>query len=134
MIQNGFFEFYDSFILNNYAHNNPVSQLFDSPTESIVSHTEIHNNEYLSVLEIETEMVSSCSKLCFLNQVLIDHISNNGILNEDDGGKPIFQLIIASLKIIDNSSIYEQSLIGKAFVSTLSLEDSIISNLTMEAT
>ena len=134
MIQNGAFEFYQSFIFNNYAHNNPVSQLFDSPTESIISNTEIHNNAYMSKSEIQTEMNTDCSKLCFLNGVFTDYINDNVIMNEDDSGEPIFQLILSTLKIDSNSSIYNQSLIGKSFVSTLSFEDSVILNLALKDT
>ena len=63
VIQNGFFELYDSFIFNNYAYNSPVSQLFDSQTESIISHSEIHNNQHISESEIIGEMNADCSKL-----------------------------------------------------------------------
>jgi len=134
VIQNGAFEFYQSFIFNNYAHNNPVSQLFDSPTESIISNTQIHNNVYISTSEIQTEMNSDCSKLCFLNGAFINFINDTVVMNEDDSGESIFQLILSTLKIDNNSSIYNQSLIGKSFVSTLSFEDSTILTLELEDT
>jgi len=65
VIQNGFFEFYDSLIFSNYAYHSPVSQLFDSQTESIISHSEIHSNQYLPESEIVEEMNTQCTNLCF---------------------------------------------------------------------
>jgi len=56
VVQNGYIEIYDSFISKNYAHNNPVAQLFDSSFVSVISNTQIHGNEYLSKAEIDTEL------------------------------------------------------------------------------
>ena len=59
---NGYFEFYDSNIYNNYANSNPVSQLFDSSSISIISNCKIYQNQALSKSQIDTEF----NTICFL--------------------------------------------------------------------
>ena len=61
--QNGYFEFYDSNIYNNYANSNPVSQLFDSAPISIISNCKIYQNQALTKSQINTEFNTICSLL-----------------------------------------------------------------------
>ena len=67
----------------------------------------------------------------FLNEIFSEYVIDSGVIT-GLGGKSIFQLILATLNIIDQSSIYDQSLIGEAFVSTLLFENSIISNISVD--
>lgn len=130
--QNGYFEFYDSNIFKNYANNNPISKLFDSATLSIISNCKIYQNEALSKSQIITEFTSACSFLCFVNQEFKDYsVLNFGLIMTKIEAQPIFQLISASLSIIDGTLIYDQSSIINSFISTVTLQNITLTNITM---
>ena len=66
---NGLFEFYNTTITQNYAQNNPMAQLFDSVSLSIIDNTTIYDNQALSQQQILSEFNTDCQLLCFLPTV-----------------------------------------------------------------
>ena len=56
---NGYFEIYNSQMLNNYASQSPISELFDSAFVSVIDNTTIYKNEALTYDEILSEFNSS---------------------------------------------------------------------------
>lgn len=55
---NGYFEFYDSVIFNNYANGSPVSLILDCATTSLLSNTSLYQNHAFSKSELSTEFTS----------------------------------------------------------------------------
>ena len=63
MVENGYFEIYNSQIYNNYASQSSISELFNSALTSIIDNTTIYSNEALTYSEIEIEFNTRCDKL-----------------------------------------------------------------------
>lgn len=52
---NGRFEFFNSVIANNLAKDNPIAQLFDSATVSVINNCKLYNNTVLSTDQLFRE-------------------------------------------------------------------------------
>ena len=127
---NGLFEFYNTTITQNYAQNNPMAQLFDSVSLSIIDNTTIYDNHALSQQQILSEFNTDCQLLCFLQAVYKQHLLNNELITVDNAAE-LIQLISAVLEIKNSSYIYEQTTLFNVFMSTLVIENTEISNITI---
>ena len=133
--QNGQFEFYASRIFNNYANNNPVSLIFITALDSVFDFTEIYGNKGLKKSEIVNEFGGNCSLLCFVNQNFISYSNLNfGSVILEVNSQSILQLISSSLIFQNNSHIYDESILVKAFVSSVVFKDSKISQINLTNT
>ena len=127
---NGLFEFYNTTITHNYALNNPMAQLFDSVSLSLIDSTSIHENQVLSQQQILSEFNTECQLLCYLPTVYKQYLIDNELITIDNAAE-LIQLISAALTIKDSSHIYEQTTLFNVFMSTLIIEDTEISNITI---
>jgi hypothetical protein len=129
---NGYFEFYNTVITKNYAKNNPISLLLDWVNISIFNNCTIYDNAMVTIDEAVEEFSTGWSKLCFIGQNLknfiIDYTQH---LNNEPPTSSLIQLIFASVKISNSSHIYSQSSIVKAFLSTITIENSTINDISM---
>ena len=66
---NGYFEFYDSDIYENYAYQTPVASILDSRLTSVISKCQIHSNQDL-FNTWTTEINEACDKTCFVPEKL----------------------------------------------------------------
>ena len=127
---NGLFEFYNTTITQNYALNNPMAQLYESVSLSIIDETTIHDNHALSQQKILSEFNTDCQLLCYLPTVYKQYLLENELLTIDNTAE-LIQLISASLEIKNSSYIYEQTTLFNVFMSTLVIENTEISNITI---
>ena len=108
---------------------NIISEISSSSYTSIIDSTNIYNNEIISKSEINTEFTIACKILCFVpSDTRAKIISNPSLYNYNLGSK-LFEVISASLVIMNNSIIYNQISIGRIFLSTFKITDSTIFNL-----
>ena len=127
---NGLFEFYNTTIIQNYALNNPMAQLFDSVSLSIIDNTLIHENHALSQQQILYEFNTECRLLCYLPVAFKQYLLNNELISIDNASE-LIQLISAALKIKDSTKISQQTTLFNVFMSTLEIENTEISNITI---
>jgi hypothetical protein len=84
----------------------------------------------LEANQILTEVNTECSNLCFLKNDLKDFITtNNAILTREEPSSNLIQSIFASIKFSNSTQIYNSPSIIKAFLSTVTFEDSSISSI-----
>ena len=126
----GCLNFYNTTITQNYALNNPMAQLFESVSLSIIDDTTIHDNHALSQKQILSEFNTECQLLCYLPTVYKQYLLDNELITVDNAAE-LIQLISASLIIKDSSYIYEQTTLFNVFMSTLVIENTEISNITI---
>ena len=127
---NGLFEFYNTTITQNYAQNNPMAQLFDSVSLSIIDNTTVYDNQVLNQKQILSEFNTDCQLLCFLPAVYKQHLLNNELITVDNAAE-LIQLISAVLEIKNSSYIAQQTTLFNVFMSTLVIENTEISNITI---
>ena len=58
---NGYFEFYNSDIFENYAYQIPVASILDSKLTSVISNCQIHSNQDLYDTW-NSEIADACNK------------------------------------------------------------------------
>ena len=124
------FELSITTITQNFALNNPLAQLFESVSLSIIGESTIHDNRALSQKQILSEFDTECQLLCYLPTVYKQYLLDNELITDDNAAE-LIQLISASLIIKDSSYIYEQSTLFNVFMSTLMIENTEISNITI---
>ena len=127
---NGLFEFYNTKITQNYALNNPMAQLFDSVSLSIIDNSTIYDNHALSQEQILTEFNIDCQLLCFLPAAYKHYLLNNELITVANAAE-LIQLISAALEIKNSSYISQQTTLFNVFMSTLVIENTEISNITI---
>jgi hypothetical protein len=82
--------------------------------------------------EILSESTSQCSKLCFLGSELKQHVSKNSVsLSQEEPSGDLVQLILASLTVTNSSLIHTQDSLVNTFLSTLVVEDSSITAISI---
>ena len=127
---NGYFYFYNSSISNNYAINNPVGQLFDSASISILSNVSIYNNEAMSIEEVSSEFSIKCNKLWFVPKNLIQYITTNNKLALSTFKASLIQIVVSSLSIQNYSTLQNQNIMLNLFLSELKLINTSIYNVS----
>ena len=105
---NGYFNFTDSVIYNNYAVNIPVAKLFDSALTSEIHNTTIYENEAMTVDQVKAEVTGTCQKLCFLNTLFETKVLTDTNFAKYTYAEEIFQLIVSELDIDSATEIYSQ--------------------------
>lgn len=125
---------YESEIYQNYALSSPVAQLKEGVVLSIIDNSEIHNNIALTESEIAEELFEECELLCFVPSTFKTYlIEQRTKLLDFKLSRGLVQLISAPMEI-RNSSIYNQETLFSAFISSLSLVDTHIYNITVVET
>jgi hypothetical protein len=132
VVNDGHFEIYNSNIFQNYAQKNTISLIFNSGNLSKIDKWNIYDNLELTKDKILTEMQSEWSLLCFIPETVKTFISTN--IEEDDienSSKSMFNVLSASLEISNESLIHSQDVLINAFLSSIAIKDSEISNITL---
>ena len=127
---NGYFVIADSNIYNNYAINNPVGELLDGANLCVISNSTVYSNQAMSVDTIKSEFNIKCSQLWFVSQDFIQYVNNNALLVPSKYEISLIQLIVSSLSIQSGSKISNEQIMFNIFLSTLTISDSIITNVT----
>ena len=128
---NGFFEFYSCEISNNFAVSNPIGQILEVFSESILSNWSIHDNTIINKTALVIEL-SKWSYLWFLNTIYSSQLSS--VLNsyQSDNVKFAFQVIKGIISFIDSTVIYNQKYLISTFISTASFANLEIANFTSD--
>lgn len=126
---NGYFEFYNWSIYENYALSSSVSQVFDVANTPVINGWTIHDNLILSVTQLENELNSVWTYLCFMNEGFKEHLRDNPGLYTITTSKRVFQLISSNLLITNQTVIYNEGALVDSFVSTLTIENSLFYDL-----
>ena len=126
---NGYFEFYNSSIYNNYAINNPVGEILDSANLWILSSVAVYGNQALTVSDISTEFIIKWNYLWFVTSNFISYANTNNLLIASTLNASLVQLILSSLSIQVGSSIKNQDILFNIFLSALSISNSQLLNL-----
>ena len=74
-------------LLRNYAQNNPMAQLFDSVSLSIIDNTTVNDNQALNQQQILSEFNTECQLLCFLPTVYKEHLLTNELITVDNAAE-----------------------------------------------
>ena len=127
---NGYFVIADSNIYNNYAINNPVGELLDGANLCVISNSTVYSNQAMSVDTIKSDFNIKCSQLWFVSQDFIQYVNNNALLVPSKYEISLIQLIVSSLSIQSGSKISNEQIMFNIFLSTLTISDSIITNVT----
>jgi predicted outer membrane repeat protein len=87
----------------------------------------------IEIEEILREINTSCSKLCFVSQIVKGYINENvDALRSEPPSELLLQLISASLKVTNSTHIYTQHSLINAFISTVVIENSLISSMELD--
>lgn len=128
---NGYFEFYSSSIYNNYAISNPIGEVLEVINPSIISNSRIYNNNLISTKAFAAEILGTCHLLCFLTSEIKALIQQSLVsYSSIPSVKFAFQIISSDLSLVTNTVVFEQEYLINAFLSTISLKDVIIANIT----
>ena len=126
---NGYFEFYSSTIANNYALSNPIGEVLEVFSESIVNKWTIYNNVILNITSFSTELIK-WSSLCFLSSAYLSYIQTIIGSYNIQGIKFGFQVIEGIISFVNSTKIYDQEYFINSFISTISFIDIEIANYT----
>jgi hypothetical protein len=127
---NGYFEFRNWFINFNYALIHIIAEIISSPTfESRVDSSTIHSNSIIDSASFYDEINIVCRVLCFLPSAYRTYLAENPQVYNLIQNPYLFE-VISSILIIQNWEIYNQRLILTGLLSTISVENSHISNFT----
>ena len=126
----GSYHFYDSKIYNNYAMQNPIGQVFFTNEPSIISNTEIYQNELISITTVSQE-ITSWSKLWFIGDTLKQTLENTNFTNFEES-KPAIQVLFGVLHITSSSKISNQSEFLNSFISTVEMSNSELTDIYLD--
>ena len=131
---NGYFEFYDSDMYENYAYQTPVASILDSRLTSIISNCQIHSNRDLyNTWAIEIN--DACDKTCSVPEQLRTYYRNSGALTYSDiRAESLFIIVSSSLKLQQHTIIYNQNTIINMFLSDVELIDSVVEDVDINTT
>ena len=128
---NGFFEFYSCEISNNFALSNPIGQILEVFSESILSNWSIHDNTIINETALVIEL-SKWSYLWFLNSVYSSQLSSILVSYQNDNVKYGFQVIEGIISFTNSTKVYNQKYLISSFISTASFVNFEISNITSD--
>ena len=128
----GYFEIYSSVISDNYAYSISISELFLVSPMSIISNTQIANNNVLTQSAILQE-IKKWNLLCFLSQSFITYLLANTNQMSSLANQNWFQLISSSLSIENATDVQSQSYVVNSFQSNFTIQDIVIMNWQTDA-
>ena len=129
-VLNGYFEFYNSSIYNNYAVSNPVGELLDSANLWIMSNVTIYNNQALTINAINSEFNTKWDILWFVPANFINYVNNSKNVFSIVINTSLIQLILSSLTIQNSSVISNEEIFFDCFISSLTIKDSQVKNIS----
>ena len=127
----GYFEFYSSTFQRNYALSNPLSLIFNGVTSSIINNWTITSNSALTVVQINSELFGNWTILWFVPTLFKTYVKSNPSVLAEDPVSSLLQMISASIQISGSTQIYSESVLINAFISNVTISDSVISNISV---
>ncbi|CAI2364411.1 unnamed protein product [Moneuplotes crassus] len=121
----------NSSIYRNYAIQYPIGSIILSVYPCKITRTDIYSNEMISKSTIFNETSEDCEKLCFLHQQMKDYLLGDN-LDSIEEIEYLFQVLQGNLVIKDSAHISNETLILSAFMSSVSIENAIISDIKSE--
>ena len=128
---NGYFEFYDSSIFENYAYQTPLLSILDSRITSIISNCTIHSNFDLYDTW-KSEIKNKCDKTCAVPEKLRNYYKKSDALLylKIQSAAPL-NVISSSLKLEDNTHFYNHDTMISIFLSDVEIVDCTIGDIKM---
>ncbi|CAI2373025.1 unnamed protein product [Moneuplotes crassus] len=130
---NGYFRFRSSTISKNIAIQAPFGRIVDASQVSLIDSTNITGNLIISPNDFNQEVSGSCSKLCFLDQRLVEYIKENNLQSISEGFD-LIEIVSGSLQIINNTLFSNQNGILNVFMSTLTISGTILRDINFTNT
>ena len=127
----GYFEFYNVTISQNYALTELIGNIFDSVNYSVLDNTLISDNKIISSAEMQTELNTRCTFLCFIPTDFKNYITASPERLVVIQTKHLFLNILGNLIIRNNSVIFNQDSLVNSYSSSLVISNSVIENLQM---
>ncbi|CAI2365727.1 unnamed protein product [Moneuplotes crassus] len=118
----------NSKIFKNYAIQYPIGTVFLSTESPNITNTEIYSNKLISKSSVKTETSDDCINLCFLHQEMKAYLNSTNLTEISEQGY-LFQVLQGNLNILNSTHIHDENLVLKSFLSTVTVENSLFSNL-----
>ena len=131
VVSDGYFEFYNVTITQNYALTELIGHIFDSVNYSVLDNTLIYDNKIVSSAEIQTELNTRCTFLCFIPTDFKTYITANPERLVVIQTKHLFLNILGNLIIRNDSVISNQDSLVNSYASSLTFSNSVIENIQM---
>ena len=128
----GYYEFYRSYITDNYAYMLSISEIFIVTRPPLFSNSTIFGNLVLTRNQILNEL-DSCDLLCFLSDIYTQYLKNN--LNLLNGGsiEASIQCISGALTIANNTYVTDQPVFINSYLSEVIISYLHIYSITSES-
>ena len=120
---NGYFEFYNTTITENYAMSISVGEIFDVANLPKISRSQIYANEIISKSQILIEFNTRCRVLCHIPEDYKSYVNNNLNYLDVIQSNVCFQMIKSNFEILNGTTIYDQEGVISAFSSVLQISD-----------
>ena len=125
---------YDSNVANNFAVAYPMAWVYDNGIASLIRNSSIHSNFGITINQLAQE-INTCNILCFMTESFKQYLSDNiETISETAPSSALIQLLFAELEITTNTKIFNQTVLFDAFLATLKISDSKISNILYSST
>ena len=131
VINNGYFQLFNSELHHNYAISSSISQILDVATTPIIDNSKFHDNLVLSSDTVQIEINTACFYLWFLQKSYKDYLKSHTNVYTIESTYLLFELIQANLVIRNSTQIYNDRSVVSAFISTFTLIDSMLYNLSI---
>ncbi|CAI2361155.1 unnamed protein product [Moneuplotes crassus] len=139
-LQNGLFavesfgtiSFFNSEIHDNFGVQNLLGSLFLGVNPSVFSNSSVYDNYFIPKVDILKEVTEGCTHLCFLTSQMKDYLAGNDLSFVAES-EYLLEVVQASVDIIDQSQVYRQSLLLNSFSSTITIQNSSISDISFKA-
>jgi hypothetical protein len=128
-INGAYFEFFNSTITQNYAIADSICLMIEGTTSSIINGWTIFKNGGLSKSDIHSQIVDrNCKELWFVSEDFVQNVYNKTEIEIVERNE-LFQLILSSIIIENSTQIYLQSKVVDAYISTIKIVNSSISDI-----